>query len=74
LLLILLLLIFIMPVTVYSLRRCAAAAAQVSESELDKKGDGYVLKSDPSIKVHARAHKVCSMHAMQCFAFSHFLT
>jgi hypothetical protein len=36
----------------------AAAAAQVAESELDKKGDGYVLKSDPSIKVHARAHKV----------------
>jgi hypothetical protein len=30
----------------------------VSEAEVDKKGDGYVLKSDPSIRVHARAHKV----------------
>jgi hypothetical protein len=36
----------------------AAAAAQVPESDLDKKGDGYTLKSDPTIKVHARAHKV----------------
>lgn len=34
---------------------------QVSEADLDKKGDGYVLKSDPSIKVHARAHKVSQL-------------
>jgi hypothetical protein len=31
---------------------------QVSEAEVDKKGDGYVLKSDPSVRVHARAHKM----------------
>ena len=31
---------------------------QVSEADIDKKGDGYVLKSDPSIRVHARAHKM----------------
>jgi leucyl-tRNA synthetase len=36
----------------------AVAVCQVSEADIDKKGDGYVLKSDPSIKVHARAHKV----------------
>lgn len=26
--------------------------------EVDKKGDGYVLKSDPSVRVSARAHKM----------------
>jgi leucyl-tRNA synthetase len=36
----------------------AVAVCQVSEADIDKKGDGYVLTSDPSIKVHARAHKV----------------
>lgn len=25
---------------------------------MDKKGDGFVLKADPSIRVHARAHKM----------------
>jgi leucyl-tRNA synthetase len=31
---------------------------QVPESEVEKRGDGYVLKSDPSVRVHARAHKM----------------
>eukprot|EP00878_Enallax_costatus_P022863 GHUV01024296.1.p1 GENE.GHUV01024296.1~~GHUV01024296.1.p1 ORF type:complete len:684 (+),score=223.68 GHUV01024296.1:356-2407(+) len=35
-----------------------AETIRVSESDVDKKGDGYVLKSDPSIRVHARAHKM----------------
>eukprot|EP00775_Hariotina_reticulata_P005133 gene5133-5373_t len=35
-----------------------ATAVRVSEAEVDKRGDGYVLKSDPSIRVHARAHKM----------------
>lgn len=30
----------------------------MSEADVDKKGDGYVLKCDPSIRVHARAHKM----------------
>jgi leucyl-tRNA synthetase len=25
---------------------------------VEKRGDGYVLKSDPSVRVHARAHKM----------------
>lgn len=33
-------------------------AWQVPESEVEKRGDGYVLKSDPSVRVHARAHKM----------------
>lgn len=31
---------------------------QLAESEVEKKGDAYVLKSDPSVKVSARAHKM----------------
>ena len=30
----------------------------LKESEVEKKGDGYVLKADPSVKVQARAHKM----------------
>ncbi|GIL79151.1 hypothetical protein Vretimale_16692 [Volvox reticuliferus] len=35
-----------------------AVPVKVSESEVDKRGDGYVLKSDPGIRVSARAHKM----------------
>lgn len=36
----------------------AAVAERVPESDIDKVGDGYVLKSDPSLRVSARAHKM----------------
>jgi len=35
-----------------------AVVTRVEVSEVDKLGDGYVLKSDPSVRVHARAHKM----------------
>lgn len=35
-----------------------STAVQVSDEDVLKQGDGYVLKSDPSIRVHARAHKM----------------
>ncbi len=35
-----------------------ASPHKLSEAEVEKKGDGHVLKSDPSVKVSARAHKM----------------
>ncbi|WIA22710.1 hypothetical protein OEZ85_001117 [Tetradesmus obliquus] len=35
-----------------------ATVIRVAEADVDKKGDGFVLKADPSIRVHARAHKM----------------
>ena len=35
-----------------------ATAERVADSEVEKRGDGYVLKADPSVRVHARAHKM----------------
>lgn len=35
-----------------------AVSQRVPEAEVDKKGDGYVLKADPSVRVSARAHKM----------------
>lgn len=35
-----------------------ATAVSLKESEVEKKGEGYVMKSDPSVKVQARAHKM----------------
>ncbi|GIL61315.1 hypothetical protein Vafri_15703 [Volvox africanus] len=35
-----------------------AVPVKVSEAEVDKRGDGYVLKSDPGVRVSARAHKM----------------
>jgi len=35
-----------------------AVPHRVSEAEVDKKGDGYVLKADPAVRVSARAHKM----------------
>jgi len=35
-----------------------ATGTRVAESEVDKRGDGYVLKADPSVRVNARAHKM----------------
>eukprot|EP00798_Chlamydomonas_sp_ICE-L_P005874 gene5874-6166_t len=35
-----------------------AVPHRVPESEVDKKGNGYVLKEDPSIRVNNRAHKM----------------
>eukprot|EP00879_Flechtneria_rotunda_P026887 GHRR01028726.1.p1 GENE.GHRR01028726.1~~GHRR01028726.1.p1 ORF type:complete len:534 (+),score=200.19 GHRR01028726.1:97-1602(+) len=35
-----------------------AVTIKVSELDVDKKGDAYVLKSDPSIRATARAHKM----------------
>jgi leucyl-tRNA synthetase len=32
--------------------------ARVTEDEVEKKGDGFVLKGDPSVRVEARAHKM----------------
>ncbi|TWU02631.1 leucine--tRNA ligase [Stieleria varia] len=31
---------------------------RVSEDDVEKKGEGFVLKSDPSIKIESRAHKM----------------
>lgn len=36
----------------------AALPCRVAEADVDKKGDGYVLKSNPEIRVSARAHKM----------------
>eukprot|EP00475_Leptophrys_vorax_P035293 TRINITY_DN58011_c0_g1_i1.p1 TRINITY_DN58011_c0_g1~~TRINITY_DN58011_c0_g1_i1.p1 ORF type:complete len:484 (-),score=25.79 TRINITY_DN58011_c0_g1_i1:97-1350(-) len=33
-------------------------AERVPENAVEKKGDGYVLRSDPSVRVSARAHKM----------------
>ncbi|EFJ50272.1 hypothetical protein VOLCADRAFT_89222 [Volvox carteri f. nagariensis] len=35
-----------------------AVPVKLSESEVDKRGDGYVLKTDPRVRVSARAHKM----------------
>ncbi|KAF8066270.1 leucine--tRNA ligase [Scenedesmus sp. PABB004] len=35
-----------------------ATVVRVSEADVDKRGDGYVLRSDPSVRVGARAHKM----------------
>ncbi|GLC35478.1 hypothetical protein PLESTB_000203000 [Pleodorina starrii] len=35
-----------------------AVAVKLSESEVDKRGDGYVLRADPRVRVTARAHKM----------------
>ncbi|KAF5837837.1 hypothetical protein DUNSADRAFT_3800 [Dunaliella salina] len=35
-----------------------AVVEKVAESDVEKKGDGYVLKSDRSVRVNARAHKM----------------
>ncbi|KAG2438904.1 hypothetical protein HYH02_010699 [Chlamydomonas schloesseri] len=35
-----------------------AVAVKLTEAEVDKRGDGYVLKADPGVKVSARAHKM----------------
>jgi leucyl-tRNA synthetase len=35
-----------------------ASPVRLSESEVDKRGDGYVLREDPSVRVTARAHKM----------------
>lgn len=32
--------------------------AQVADAEVEKKGDGYVLKAEPATRVYARAHKM----------------
>lgn len=35
-----------------------AQAHRVDPADVEKKGEGYVLKSDPSVRVTARAHKM----------------
>ncbi|KAI8470252.1 MAG: hypothetical protein J3K34DRAFT_262668 [Monoraphidium minutum] len=35
-----------------------ATATRVPDAEVEKRGDGYVLKADPSVRVSARAHKM----------------
>ena len=32
--------------------------SRVQEGEVDKKGNGFVLRSDPSVRVSSRAHKM----------------
>src|SRR5204863_4185791 len=32
--------------------------ARLTEDQVEKKGDGFVLKADPSVRVEARAHKM----------------
>jgi hypothetical protein len=32
--------------------------SQLAEAEVDRRGDGYVLKADPAVRVSARAHKM----------------
>jgi len=39
-------------------RAPGAVVEKVAESDVEKQGDGYVLKSDRSVRVNARAHKM----------------
>jgi leucyl-tRNA synthetase len=38
--------------------RPGAVAVRLSESEVTKRGDGFVLAADPSVRIEARAHKM----------------
>ncbi|KXZ41205.1 hypothetical protein GPECTOR_654g773 [Gonium pectorale] len=35
-----------------------AEPVKLTEADVDKRGDGYVLRADPSVRVSARAHKM----------------